>query len=203
MFIQTSDSPESRSGGRRAYPPLSRKVRLPVQVPGVHQPGQRRLQQGGGPERPVARVVDLHLFRLPDVWRRGYAADCRVIKAYAAKKCQVWTDRPGVIGSDAIARRRSIPKGICPGLNMEFRVVFNAIPLSSVVADRYEARAFPGGASVRRVLRSAAARRRASGTPHVATLDAFDRVRSMPAPRQPGASARFGHGSGLHLSHPG
>jgi len=161
--FRTSDSPGSSPGGGaapiRLYLGRSALRSGPGSTPTrTASPTARRRFQ-----RPCGTSPYLYLFRLPDVWRRGYAADCRIIKAYAAKKCHGWTDRPGVIGSGGIARRRSIPKGICPGLNMEFRGVFDAIPRSSVVADRYEARAFPGGASVRRVLRSAAARRRASG----------------------------------------
>ena len=52
-----------------------RPYRLPVQVEGIRRPGERRLQQRRGAQRPLARGPHLHLLRLPDLhgatWSRS------------------------------------------------------------------------------------------------------------------------------------
>ncbi len=50
---------------------------LPVHVEGIHRPRQRRLQQGGGAQRPLARRPHLHLLRLSHLHRGRHAPDRR------------------------------------------------------------------------------------------------------------------------------
>ena len=54
-----------------------RQLGLPVQLEGIRRPAERRLQQGRGAQRPLARIAHVHLLRLSHVQRGGYEADRR------------------------------------------------------------------------------------------------------------------------------
>ncbi len=64
---------------RRRFPEVQRfrRFRLPVHLQRIHRSGIGRLQPSGSAQRPLARDTHVHLLRVPDLHRRGYASDRR------------------------------------------------------------------------------------------------------------------------------